>query len=85
MSKCLGYCQFVEKRELELIPSDRQGEQSSWALQSYMGYSYEAFSTYPPTGEVVPDHEPEGWAGSVNQNVQVGPWASATPNSGLEA
>jgi RAT1-interacting protein len=47
-----------------------------------MGYSYEAFSTYPPAGEVVPDHEPEGWAGSVNQNVQVGPWASATPNRG---
>lgn len=37
-------------------------------MPSYMGYAYEAFSTYPPEDEEVDG--PKGWSGTVNTNVQ---------------
>ncbi|KAK8844162.1 hypothetical protein IAR55_006956 [Kwoniella newhampshirensis] len=47
----------------------KRQQESSWALQSYMGYAFESFST------VSRDHTDEenavkGWGGDVNTNVQ---------------
>jgi len=49
----------------------RRKQQSSWAWQSYMGYAYEAFSTWPATEQEGTNENPEGWSGDVNTNVQV--------------
>ena len=64
----------------------RRKEQSSWARQSYMGYSYEAFSTIPASGVQRRDDDPEGWSGDVNTNVQVSLLSRGpTPLSALTA
>lgn len=54
-----------------LTPS-RAKDNARWALQSYMGYAYEAFSTATPEGD--PEDSPEGWSGDVNTNVQWCKW-----------
>lgn len=52
-----------------LLPlNNRAKDNKSWELQSYMGYSYEAYATLPQDG----DEGPDGWSGDVNTNVQVG-------------
>lgn len=48
---------------------DRANEQSRWALQSYMGYAFESYST---VGEEEEGEGPDAWSGNVNTNVQVG-------------
>lgn len=47
----------------------RTKDNPAWELQSYMGYSYEAYATLP--SEEVEDDAPDGWSGTVNTNVQV--------------
>ena len=54
-----------------LMGDSRWKKQSSWAWQTYMGYGFESFSTYPPVGGDPPEGAPKGWSGDVNQNVQV--------------
>jgi hypothetical protein len=48
----------------------RRKDQSSWAWQSYMGYSFESYSTIPSGGEDRRPDDPDGWSGDVNTNVQ---------------
>ncbi|BEJ00674.1 hypothetical protein CcaverHIS631_0505310 [Cutaneotrichosporon cavernicola] len=45
--------------------SYKMKENAQWALQSYMGYAYEAYATIPEA-----EDGPEGWSGTVNTNVQ---------------
>jgi hypothetical protein len=53
----------------------RRKEQSSWALQTYMGYAYESYSTIPSSVSEEDggreEEVPLGWSGDVNTNVQV--------------
>lgn len=68
---------YIELYDPPEVRKARQKKQSGWAWQSYMGYSFESFSTKTnnqSSSEVDGDGEnmPEGWSGDVNTNVQVG-------------
>ncbi|WVW79529.1 hypothetical protein I302_101498 [Kwoniella bestiolae CBS 10118] len=62
---------YVELHDPPEVRAKRRNQQASWAKQSYMGYSYESFSTVSgePNQEISED-APEGWGGDVNTNVQ---------------
>ncbi|ORX39312.1 RAI1 like PD-XK nuclease-domain-containing protein [Kockovaella imperatae] len=66
----LGGSIYVELHDPPDVRQRRRKEQSSWAWQSYMGYSFESFSTFPPAGEAQSPDWPQGWSGDVNQNIQ---------------
>lgn len=51
----------------------RKNEQSAWAVNTYMGYAYESYSTVPAEGESRGPDDPAGWSGDVNTNIQVSP------------
>lgn len=64
---------YVELHDPPDVRKERSNRQSAHAVQSYMGYAYEAFSTVPHPDREDPcrDSDPEGWSGDVNMNVQV--------------
>ncbi|RSH76626.1 Protein rai1 [Apiotrichum porosum] len=64
----LGGSIYLELDDPPEKRSYRAKDSAKWALQSYMGYSYESFSTTTPEGD--PEDSPEGWSGDVNTNVQ---------------
>ncbi|KAK4685237.1 RAT1-interacting protein, partial [Tremellales sp. Uapishka_1] len=63
---------YIEQHDPPEIRAKRRKDQSSYSRQSYMGYSYESFSTV--NADLLPKDEtsdhPEGWSGDVNTNVQ---------------
>lgn len=65
---------YVELHDPPDVRKERSNRQSAHAVQSYMGYAYEAFSTAPPPEREEQDRDegdPESWSGDVNTNVQV--------------
>jgi len=66
---------YVELHDPPDVRKERRNRQSAHAIQSYMGYSYESFSTVPAPGQVGENFEGqhESWSGDVNTNVQVSP------------
>lgn len=66
---------YVELHDPPEVRKERRNRQSAHAIQSYMGYSYESFSTVASPDKVEDkfDGQHEAWSGDVNTNVQVGP------------
>jgi RAT1-interacting protein len=64
---------YVELHDPPEIRKERHNRQSAHAIQSYMGYSYESFSTVgaPDQVEEKFDGQHEAWSGDVNTNIQV--------------
>jgi RAT1-interacting protein len=64
---------YVELHDPPEIRKERHNRQSAHAIQSYMGYSYESFSTVAAPNQVEKrfDGQHEAWSGDVNTNVQV--------------
>lgn len=64
---------YIELHDPPDVRKDRRNRQSGHAVQTYMGYAYEAFSTVPAPErqEETLESDPEGWSGDVNTNVQV--------------
>ena len=64
---------YIELHDPPEVRKERSNRQSAHAVQSYMGYAYEAFSTTPAPGneEKRDEGDPESWSGDVNTNVQV--------------
>lgn len=69
---------YVELHDPPDVRKERRNRQSAHAIQSYMGYSYESFSTVAAPDQVEEKFEGqhESWSGDVNTNVQV-----CSPNS----
>lgn len=67
---------YVELHDPPEVRKERRNRQSAHAIQSYMGYSYESFSTVAAPDQVEEKFEGqhESWSGNVNTNVQVGPF-----------
>lgn len=65
---------YVELHDPPDVRRERRNRQSAHAIQSYMGYSYESFSTVASPDKVEDkfDGQHEAWSGDVNTNVQVG-------------
>jgi RAT1-interacting protein len=66
---------YVELHDPPDVRKERRNRQSAHAIQSYMGYSYESFSTVAAPDKVEEKFEGqhESWSGDVNTNVQVCP------------
>jgi RAT1-interacting protein len=66
---------YVELHDPPDVRKERRNRQSAHAIQSYMGYSYESFSTVaaPDKAEEKFEGQHERWSGDVNTNVQVCP------------
>jgi RAT1-interacting protein len=66
---------YVELHDPPDVRKERRNRQSAHAIQSYMGYSYESFSTVaaPNKAEEKFEGQHESWSGDVNTNVQVCP------------
>lgn len=64
---------YVELHDPPEVRKERRNRQSAHAIQSYMGYSYESFSTVAAPDQVEEKFEGqhESWSGDVNTNVQV--------------
>ena len=64
---------YIELHDPPDVRKERRNRQSAHAVQTYMGYSYESFSTVPAPDRQEEMHEgdPESWSGDVNTNVQV--------------
>lgn len=64
---------YIELHDPPDVRKERNNRQSAHAVQSYMGYAYEAFSTVPHPDQAVPlrEGDPQGWSGDVNIKVQV--------------
>ncbi|WWC98132.1 hypothetical protein V866_005023 [Kwoniella sp. B9012] len=60
---------YVELHDPPEVRAKRRNQQAPYAKQSYMGYSFESFSTVSDAQEQRDDW-PEGWGGDVNTNVQ---------------
>ncbi|OCF79056.1 hypothetical protein I204_01000 [Kwoniella mangroviensis CBS 8886] len=61
---------YIELHDPPEVRARRRNQQAPYAKQSYMGYSFESFSTVSVHQEQEEDW-PEGWGGDVNTNVQV--------------
>ncbi|WWC72955.1 uncharacterized protein I206_106919 [Kwoniella pini CBS 10737] len=61
---------YVELHDPPDVRANRRKQQSTWAWQTYMGYSFESFSTVPAEAGTGDKDFPEGWGGDVNTNVQ---------------
>lgn len=63
---------YIELYDPPDVRKERRNRQSAHANQSYMGYSYESFSTVAAPGYEAPRKEDqhESWSGDVNTNVQ---------------
>ncbi|WWC91055.1 uncharacterized protein L201_005996 [Kwoniella dendrophila CBS 6074] len=61
---------YIELYDPPDVKAKRRQDQSSWAWQTYMGYSFESFSAVPSVQEETDNDWPEGWGGNVNTNVQ---------------
>ena len=74
-AKAKRYGLHVPVSRIQQDTNVRRKEQSSWALQTYMGYAYESYSTIPSSASNEDqgggEEDPEGWSGNVNTNVQV--------------
>ncbi|WWD06912.1 hypothetical protein V865_005009 [Kwoniella europaea PYCC6329] len=63
---------YIELHDPSEVRAKRRNQQAPYAKQSYMGYSFESFSTVSVDQQQEQDW-PEGWGGYVNTNVQ---WCS---------
>ena len=68
---------YIELHDPPEVRKSRHQGQSGYANQTYMGYSFESYSTTSPSSSTENPGEggedgPEGWGGDVNTNVQVG-------------
>ncbi|WWC63877.1 uncharacterized protein I303_106482 [Kwoniella dejecticola CBS 10117] len=61
---------YVELHDPPDVRAKRRKQQSTWAWQTYMGYSFESFSTQFLVPEQENEDWPTGWGGDVNTNVQ---------------
>jgi RAT1-interacting protein len=66
---------YVELHDPPEVRKERRNRQSAHAIQSYMGYAYESFSTVTAPRQCEEEEEFDGqlesWSGDVNTNVQV--------------
>ncbi|WRT69205.1 uncharacterized protein IL334_006189 [Kwoniella shivajii] len=62
---------YIELHDPPHARAKRRKQLSAWARPTYMGYSFESFSTIPSQSEESKEDRPEGWGGDVNTNVQL--------------